>query len=115
MRGLLAGIALVFALLCGCTSASHNHAQNKQKNVAINRVKPSDGFGEQANGRLQAFRVMFYNVENLFDTYDDPQKNDNDFLPEGIKRWTNARYYSHLRKTAQVISTIGEWDTPALC
>ena len=23
----------------------------------------------------------FYNVENLFDTIDDPHKNDNEFLP----------------------------------
>jgi predicted extracellular nuclease len=61
------------------------------------------------------FRVMFYNVENLFDTYDDPHKNDNDFLPGGSMRWTPARYYRHLRKTAQVISAIGEWGTPALC
>jgi len=63
----------------------------------------------------QEFRVMFYNVENLFDTTDDPHKNDNDFLPKGVMRWTNTRYYSHLRKTAQVISAIGEWGTPALC
>ena len=58
---------------------------------------------------------MFYNVENLFDTYDDPNKNDNEFLPDGPRRWTPGRYYNHLRKTAQVISAIGEWGTPAIC
>jgi endonuclease/exonuclease/phosphatase family metal-dependent hydrolase len=58
---------------------------------------------------------MFYNVENLFDTYDDPDKNDNEFLPDGIMRGTTGRYYRHLRKTAQVISAIGEWGTPAVC
>ena len=67
------------------------------------------------NSDRQEFRVMFYNVENLFDTYDDPHKNDNEFLPNGAMRWTNNRYYSHLRKTAQVINAIGEWGTPALC
>ena len=107
----------LFIVLCGCTSTSQNHTQNRHNNAAVNRAKssPSDGFGEQADGRRQAFRVMFYNVENLFDTSDDPHVNDNDFLPEGRMRWTNTRYYSHLRKTAQVISAIGEWDTPALC
>ena len=65
--------------------------------------------------KYQDFRVMFYNVENLFDTYDDPKINDNEFLPDGPRRWTPGRYYNHLRKTAQVISAIGEWDTPALC
>ena len=29
------------------------------------------------------FRVMSYNVENLFDTKDDPLTADNDFLPSG--------------------------------
>ena len=67
------------------------------------------------NSDIQAFRVMFYNVENLFDTYDDPHTNDNQFLPNGAMRWTNNRYYNHLRKTAQVITAIGEWGTPALC
>lgn len=67
------------------------------------------------NSDNQNFRVMFYNVENLFDTYDDPHKNDNEFLPDGPMRWTPARYYKHLRKTAQVINAIGEWESPAIC
>ena len=67
------------------------------------------------NSDVQAFRVMFYNVENLFDTNDDPHTNDNQFLPNGAMRWTYNRYYNHLRKTAQVITAIGEWGTPALC
>ncbi len=63
----------------------------------------------------QTFRVMFYNVENLFDTYDDPETNDDEFLPEGTMRWRLGRYYKHLRKTAQVINAIGQWGTPAIC
>ena len=62
----------------------------------------------------QEFRVMFYNVENLFDTEDDPHVNDNEFLPNGARRWTPGRYYSHLQQTAKVINAVGEWDTPAL-
>ena len=58
---------------------------------------------------------MFYNVENLFDIYDDPHKSDNAFLPDGSMRWTPGRYYRHLRKTAQVINAIGEWGMPAIC
>jgi predicted extracellular nuclease len=62
----------------------------------------------------QTFQVMFYNVENLFDTEDDPHTTDNDFLPDGIRHWTPYRYYSHLLQTAKVINAAGEWDTPAL-
>jgi predicted extracellular nuclease len=59
------------------------------------------------------FRVMFYNVENLFDTEDDPHKNDNEFLPDGAKHWTEWRYRNKLNNIATVISTAGEgWETP---
>ena len=60
------------------------------------------------------FRVMSYNVENLFDTEDNPDKNDNDFLPSGNHHWTRGRYYHKLQQVAKVISAAGEWDTPAL-
>lgn len=60
------------------------------------------------------FRVMSYNVENLFDTQDDPDKEDNEYLPEGNRRWTNGRYYQKLQQIAKVICAAGEWDTPAL-
>jgi len=62
----------------------------------------------------ETFRVMFYNVENLFDTLDDPDKEDDEFTPEGSRRWTNRRYYSKLNNLAKVITSIGEWDIPAL-
>lgn len=61
-----------------------------------------------------SFRVMSYNVENLFDTYDDPATTDEEFLPSGNRHWTNGRYYHKLQQIAKVISAAGEWDTPAL-
>ena len=60
------------------------------------------------------FRVMFYNTENFFDTLDDPMKNDNDFLPEGAVHWTPGRYRNKLNNIAKVITSVGEWETPAL-
>ena len=30
----------------------------------------------------QPVRIMFYNVENFFDIYDDSLTDDNDFLPD---------------------------------
>ena len=62
----------------------------------------------------QDFRVMFYNVENLFDTVDDPETDDDEFTPNGARRWTSRRYNAHLQQTAKVINAVGEWDTPAL-
>ena len=60
------------------------------------------------------FRVMFYNVENLFDIFDEPGKNDSDFLPEGTMHWTAGRYKNKLNNIAKVITSAGEWETPAL-
>ena len=42
------------------------------------------------------FKVMTYNVENFFDTRDNPTKNDDEFLPSGNRYWTQSRYYHKL-------------------
>lgn len=47
--------------------------------------------------------VMFYNVENLFDTIDDPRHNDNDFLPAGAFLWDGVKYKQKIRNLARVI------------
>ncbi len=57
---------------------------------------------------------MTYNVENLFDVRDNPDKDDNEFLPTGNRHWTPGRYYHKLQQMAKVISAAGEWSTPAL-
>ena len=33
--------------------------------------------------------VGFYNLENLFDTIDDPKTNDDDRTPNGTDKWTD--------------------------
>ncbi|MCE5205157.1 MAG: hypothetical protein LLF80_03520 [Porphyromonadaceae bacterium] len=60
------------------------------------------------------FRVMFYNVENLFDTKDDSLKDDDQFLPDGFMRWTPWKYWDKQRNIARVITAIGGMQSPAL-
>ncbi|MDH6311311.1 endonuclease/exonuclease/phosphatase family metal-dependent hydrolase [Parabacteroides sp. PFB2-10] len=60
------------------------------------------------------FRIMWYNVENLFDSTDDPLTNDNEFLPDGDRRWTPKRYNHKLQQIARVIHAAGQWSTPAI-
>ena len=60
------------------------------------------------------FRIMFYNVENLFDPHDDPLKEDDDFLPEGFMRWTPWKYWEKLRNITRVITAVGGMQSPAL-
>jgi predicted extracellular nuclease len=57
---------------------------------------------------------MFYNVENLFDVVDEPNKQDDEFTPEGSRHWNNYRYYKKLNNLAKVITSAGEWETPVL-
>ena len=52
--------------------------------------------------------IAFYNVENLFDTEDDPLTNDAEFLPTGKNQWTPERYQHKLENLATVISQIGQ-------
>lgn len=47
--------------------------------------------------------IGFYNLENLFDIYDDPAKNDEDFLPDGKNEWTEDKYTKKLHNMARVI------------
>ena len=55
--------------------------------------------------------IAFYNLENLFDTFDDKRTFDNDFLPSSEKRWTEKRYRKKLKKLGHVISQIGTKTT----
>lgn len=56
--------------------------------------------------------IAFYNVENLFDTINDPDVNDVEFLPTAKKQWTAERYETKLSNIATVISRIGEDKVP---
>ena len=60
------------------------------------------------------FRILFYNVENLFDTKNDSLKNDDDFLPDGFMRWTPWKYWEKLKNITRVITAVGEMQSPAL-
>ncbi len=55
--------------------------------------------------------VAFYNLENLFDTIDDPLTFDNDRTPKGRYHWTDKLYKEKLQNMALVISKIGKEQT----
>lgn len=52
--------------------------------------------------------IGFYNVENLFDTVDNPHANDEEFLPEGKNEWTEDRYRIKLHNIATVIKAMAD-------
>lgn len=57
--------------------------------------------------------IAFYNVENLFDIYDDPEKHDEWFLPTSETRWNEEKYERKLDRISEVISEIHK-DHPIL-
>lgn len=57
-------------------------------------------------------RIVFYNVENLFDIFNDSLTNDDEFTPEGERHWNNKKFYQKLNNIYKVILGIGEWNPP---
>ena len=61
-----------------------------------------------SDGGKRNYVIGFYNLENLFDTYNDPAKNDEEFLPEGKNKWTEAKYAKKLHNMASVIRAMAD-------
>ena len=51
--------------------------------------------------------VAFYNLENFYDTTDNPNINDEDFLPNGAKNYNSKIYHTKVEHLATVVSQIG--------
>ena len=47
--------------------------------------------------------VAFWNLENLFDIYDDPETHDEEFTPEGAKQWNEIKYQKKLSNVERVM------------
>ena len=45
----------------------------------------------QSQEEFSTFSAAWWNVENLFDTRDDPKTNDDEFTPQGDRHWTRHR------------------------
>ena len=71
--------------------------------------------GPGASAQKKNYVIGFYNLENLFDIYDDPAKNDGEFLPDGKNKWTQERYEIKVANMARVIRAMKDdnkrWHT----
>jgi hypothetical protein len=68
-----------------------------------------------AQAQKQDYKVLsigFYNVENLFDTINQPDVNDEEFTPEGSRNYTAAVFNDKLSKLSDVISMLATDYTP---
>lgn len=56
--------------------------------------------------------IAFWNLENLFDTIDDPKKDDQEFLPDGSKEWTQERLDKKMYNLARVFNMMNDEKGP---
>ncbi|RZT97444.1 hypothetical protein EV201_2114 [Ancylomarina subtilis] len=80
-------LGLLVLLACFLFNVNGVSAQKKEKEIAC---------------------IGFYNLENLFDTLDDPEKRDDEYTPEGKNKWTESKYKAKLFNMAHAISLIGK-------
>ncbi|MCR5064339.1 MAG: endonuclease [Bacteroidales bacterium] len=62
----------------------------------------------QETDSAYTYRLISWNVENLYDTDNDTLKNDDAFTPEGENHWTKKRYIAKLNKICRVLAATSE-------
>lgn len=62
----------------------------------------------QTENNNSSYRLVFWNVENFFDTSDDPVKDDDAFTPRGENHWTKRRYEQKLNALYRVVAATGQ-------
>ena len=61
-----------------------------------------------------ALRMVFWNVENLFDTRNDSLTLDDEFTPSGGMHWNEQRYRNKLNNVYRTIAAMGRTDNGTL-
>jgi hypothetical protein len=91
---LFAFTAFILLLALACTP--------KNKVTSTENVKEKNN----SNVNVQLSCVAFYNLENFFDTINQPN-NDEEYLPNGAMKWNSLKYKSKLHNMSYAISQIG--------
>jgi exonuclease III len=86
-------------------------AQEMQEGNQIKPVFQQNDAGKRADNII---RVMFYNVENLFDPREDSITSDEEFQPTGMRGWTSSRLKQKQINISKVVLAVGGWDPPDL-
>ncbi len=69
-------------------------------------------FSSSSCEQSDVLRIAFYNVENLFDTEDAPNKIDEYYTPSSPIKWNEAKYQTKLKNLSTVIEEICYNDYP---
>jgi predicted extracellular nuclease len=88
---------------------SNTQAQDIQGTNTKNPVFQQSDAGKRSENTI---RVMFYNVENLFDPKDDSITSDEEYQPTGMRGWTYSRLKQKQLNIAKVALAVGGWEPP---
>lgn len=82
--------------------------------ILVTTVIASCSLLQTTTNHNKQLSIGFYNVENLFDTIDNPHTNDNEFLPTGKKAWNTERLTNKMQKLDSVIMVMTPTGVPDL-
>lgn len=111
----------IFSILliqCGTSDGSHTLDELEKD---FNEATGNTDVEKEQNTTLATspYIIGFYNVENLFDTKDDPYTEDEWFLPTSETEWDDKKYQKKLKDLASVIDALnadeGGPDLLGLC
>ncbi|MBP7077803.1 MAG: endonuclease/exonuclease/phosphatase family protein, partial [Bacteroidales bacterium] len=74
------------------------------------------GFSQEKK-EFEIVCVAFYNVENLFDTIDQPDVQDEEYLPTSANQWNSEKYFRKIERISTTLVKIGNektGDAPAV-
>lgn len=66
--------------------------------------------GNSSEKKINQYTFAFYNLENLFDTKNDPKTLDDDFIPTSGKKWNEKRLRKKIQDLGKIIHQIGFSD-----
>ncbi|NOZ33699.1 MAG: hypothetical protein GXO80_00180 [Chlorobi bacterium] len=84
-----------------------------KNNKTMRNNSSEENTGTNSLIKKDSYVIASYNVENLFDTIDDPNTKDYEFTPKGYKHWTKKRYDKKIKDLSWVLSNISG-SLPAL-
>ncbi len=61
-----------------------------------------------------SIQLLFWNVENLFDTEDDSLTRDDEYVPYSMRGWNRQRYEQKLFNIYKTLVAAGGWQLPDL-
>lgn len=84
----------------------------KNSTILLAALLISSGTTFAQKKNYQVGIIAFYNFENLFDTENDPNKDDDEFTPTGPYHYTDKVYNEKLHNLATVLQQLGTDKTP---